>query len=358
MMSCYVIEKDKLIKNINIVKEKAGVPVIGVVKGNGYGFGICEMAKILKENGIKTFAITEVYDIPSLKSVLDDEDILMLRSATDEDEAKIIANTHCIATIGSTKACEVMNNVSKKLGVKTRCHLKIDTGLGRYGFLPSEVDKMIECYKSENLEFCGAYTHFSHAFCDINRTKQEFDLFMDIINQLKKAGINPGCLHAANSPALFNFTNVSLDAVRIGSAFTGRVNTFKPNPLVHVGLLESNVIDIKTVPRGSTVGYGGTFTAKKDTTLAIIPMGHEDGFGIIKARVKTSFVNILSDVKHWLKGDNLKVMINSIPYPVAGNIGLTHTAVYIGNSDVHIGDKVTVDISPLMVNPIVPKKYI
>ena len=66
-MSRYIIDKNKLIENINIIKEKAGVEVIGVVKGNGYGFGMANLAEILMQNGIKTFAVTEVYDIPLLR---------------------------------------------------------------------------------------------------------------------------------------------------------------------------------------------------------------------------------------------------------------------------------------------------
>ena len=104
-MSRYVINRAKLNENIEIIKKKAGVPLIGVVKGNGYGFGIREFTLALKENGIKTFAVTEVTDIPVLKEILDGEDILVMRSTCLEDEAKIIAENGCIATIGSRRSC-------------------------------------------------------------------------------------------------------------------------------------------------------------------------------------------------------------------------------------------------------------
>ena len=161
-MSRYIIDKSKLIENINIIKNKAGVEVIGVVKGNGYGFGMCSLAEILMQNEINTFAVTEVYDVPLLRETVIDRDILVMRSTSIEEEAKIIAENDCIATIGSLSAAEVMDKVSKKLNKKTKCHLKIDTGMGRYGFLPSEVEKAIKCYDFENLDFCGAYTHPPH----------------------------------------------------------------------------------------------------------------------------------------------------------------------------------------------------
>ena len=76
-MSRYIIDKSKLIENINIIKNKAGVEVIGVVKGNGYGFGMCSLAEILMQNEINTFAVTEVYDVPLLRETVIDRDILV-----------------------------------------------------------------------------------------------------------------------------------------------------------------------------------------------------------------------------------------------------------------------------------------
>ncbi|MGN1122862.1 MAG: alanine racemase, partial [Eubacterium sp.] len=144
-MSRYVIDKKLLEENISLIKEKAGVPVIGVVKGNGYGFGIREFTTVLKDNGIKTFAVTEVDDIPVLKEILDNEDILVMRSTGIENEARIIAQNNCIATIGSLYSAEAMNKASRELGVTTKCYLKIDTGMDRYGFMPSQVEDAIKC---------------------------------------------------------------------------------------------------------------------------------------------------------------------------------------------------------------------
>ena len=149
-MSRYIIDKSKLIENIEIIKKKAGVDIIGVVKGNGYGFGMCNLAEILMQNGINTFAVTEVYDVPLLRETVLDKDILVMRSTCIEDEAQIVAKYNCIATIGSLEAAKVMDKVSKKLGKKTKCHLKIDTGMGRYGFLPSQVEDAIKCKKTSD----------------------------------------------------------------------------------------------------------------------------------------------------------------------------------------------------------------
>lgn len=356
-MSRYVIDKKLLEENIQIIKKKAGVPLIGVVKGNGYGFGIKEFSTVLKDNGIKTFAVTEVDDITVLKEVLDNEDILVMRSTCIENEAEIIAESNCIATIGSLNAAEVMDKVSEKLGVKTKCYLKIDTGMGRYGFMPSEVENAIKCYDFENLDFIGAYTHFSSAFTNTELTKAQLVLFKDTMAQIEKAGKSVGILHAANSPALLNVDDVCLDSVRVGSAFTGRVITKSKTKLNRLGRLEAEVIELKTVPAGYAVGYNGLYKTKRETKIAIVPIGHYDGFGLAKEKEIADLRSVLSQFKKYLNKKQMYVKINDRMYSVIGEIGLSHTAVDVTGSDVEIGDIASVDISPLMVNPRIKRVY-
>lgn len=356
-MSRYVIDKKLLSQNISYIKEKAGVELIGVVKGNGYGFGIKELTQILIENGIKTFAVTEVDDIEELRQVAKEQDILVMRSTCIEDEAKIIAQNGCIATIGSSESAKVMDKVSKDLGVKTKCHLKIDTGMGRYGFMPSQVEEAIKCYDLENLEFTGAYTHFSSAFHNSELTKVQLEMFKDTMEQIKKAGKDVGILHASNSPALLNVDGVALDSVRIGSAFTGRVITKNKTKLNRIGSLEAEVIEIKTVPKGYAIGYNGLYKTKRETKIAIVPIGHYDGFGLTKEKEIADLHSVLSQLKKYLKKQQMYVRINGRMYSVIGEIGLSHTAVDITDSDVKIGDTASVDISPLMVNPRIKRIY-
>lgn len=356
-MSRYVIDKKLLEENIKIIKKKAGVPLIGVVKGNGYGFGIQEFSTVLKENGIQTFAVTEVDDIAELKEVLDNEDILVMRSTCIEDEARLVAENGCIATIGSLNSAEVMDKVSKDLGIKTKCYLKIDTGMGRYGFMPSEIESAIRCYDFENLDFIGAYTHFSSAFTNTELTKAQLALFKDTMAQIEKAGKKVGILHAANSPALLNVSDVCLDSVRVGSAFTGRVITQSKTKLNRLGRLEAEVIEIKTVPAGYSVGYNGLYKTKRETKIAIVPIGHYDGFGLAKEKETADLRSVLSQLKKYLNKKQMYVKIEGRMYSVIGEIGLSHTAVDVTGSDVKIGDTASVDISPLMVNPRIKRVY-
>ena len=356
-MSRYIIDKVKLDENIETVKQKAGVPVIGVVKGNGYGFGIKEFTLALKAHGISTFAVTEVTDIPVLKAILDDEDILVMRSTCLEEEARIIAENGATATIGSVQAAQVMNAVGEQLGIKVKCHLKIDTGMGRYGFMPSEVKQAITCYALPHLQFTGAYTHFSSAFRNAALTKTQLTLFQDTMAQIKKEVCEVGILHAANSPALLNVEGVTLDAVRIGSAFTGRVITNSKSGLHRLGSLEAKVVEVKTVPAGYAIGYNGQYTTKRETKVAIVPIGHYDGFGLAKEKEQYDLHYALGVFKRYLKKQQMYVRINGDLHYVIGGIGLSHTAVDVTGTDIQPGDIASVDISPLMINPRIERIY-
>ena len=350
-MSRYVINRKDLDENIEIIKKKAGVPLIGVVKGNGYGFGIKELTSVLLRHDIKTFAVTEVTDIPELKELLLDEDILVMRSTCLENEAEIIAENGAIATIGSLRAAQVMNAVSEELGVVTKCHLKIDTGMGRYGFMPSQVADAVKCYSLPNLKFIGAYTHFSSAFRNKELTKAQLVMFKDTMAQIQKEVGDVGVLHGAHSLALLNVDNVSLDTVRIGSAFTGRVITRSKSGLHRLGSLQAEVVETKTVPKGYSIGYNGLYKTKHETEVAIVPIGHYDGFGLTKEKEFYDFRYVLSVFKRFLKKQQMYVKINGRMYHVIGEIGLSHCAVDVTGGGVKVGDTASVDISPLMVNP-------
>ncbi len=358
-MSRYVIEKEKLVQNIEILKQKAKVQIIGVVKGNGYGLGIKEFTTVLKENGIKTFAVTEVMDIPVLREILKDEDILVMRSTCLKDEIETIVKYDCTATVGSVESANMLNEISKSVGKTTKAHIKIDTGMGRYGFLSSEIDSIIPLYSLENISFTGIYTHFSSAFTNAELTMAQLEIFKDVVNQLKKEGINVGTMHAANSPALLNCkSDVCLDAVRIGSAFTGRVITKSNIGLNRIGMLEAEIVDVKNLPSGYSVGYNGKFKTEKPTKLAIIPFGHYDGFGIEKSTEEYNLHTVLSTAKKYFKKQKICVTVNGKQFAVAGEIGLSHTAIDITNTDIKVGDTAKADISPLFVNPQIERIYI
>lgn len=138
-MTIYSIDSLKVEQNIQTLQRKAGVPLIAVVKNNGYGLGLEWLAKTTRDAGITQFAITELADISPLREIVgNDADILMLRSTALYEELKVIIENNCIATIGSSAAARALDLAANRLGIQARAHLKVDTGLGRYGFAPQK----------------------------------------------------------------------------------------------------------------------------------------------------------------------------------------------------------------------------
>ena len=359
-MNRYVIDRAAIARNAQKVIRLAGVPVMGVVKANGYGFGLREMARILGGVGVTRFAVTEVEDLALLREVVGaDAEVLVMRSTALADEARAIVGAGCIATVGSLAAARAAAQAAGELGTVARCHLKVDTGFGRYGFLPQDMPAIIACYRMEGLRFEGMYTHFSAAYHDVELTCAQLAALEGVAQAVRDAGYDPGVRHAANSPALFNVPEAKLDMVRVGSAFAGRVITLAPHELERVGFLEAQVIDLKTLPAGSSVGYGGEAKLARQTRVAFVSAGTQEGFGLAVEKPAT-VRRALSAAKGALAKRHLTVEIDGRGFPVIGEADLSLTLVDVTDAgdSVHVGDVARMDVNPLMVSPKVPRVYV
>lgn len=372
-MNTLVINKEDLRHNIEKIKahaRKSGkddkgneVKIIAVVKANGYGLGIVEYTKFLIDNGISFFAVATVDEALRLRKSGIKEDILMLSSTAIEEDVRTLIENKIIITIGSKEDIAIAEKIGKEVNKKVRAHLKIDTGFGRYGFIYNKRDEMIEALKSiEKIKIEGTFTHFSISFYDEKYTKLQFKRFIDVIEVLRMNNIETGILHVCNSSAFLKHPDMHLNAVRVGSAFLGRLS-FKNNiGLKKIAHLESKVSEIKELPKDFNIGYSNTYKTKKTTKVAIIPCGYMDGMNIGNNtdmfRTVDKLRYIIRDIKDLFRKQAVYVKINNNISKVLGRLGTYHITCDITEKDVEIGDKVIIDINPKFVNSDVRREYI
>ena len=351
-MNTYVISRELLEQNILQLKKQAkGVPIWAVIKGDGYGLGTLPLAELLADNGIERFCVTEVHEAELLReNGFRDAQILMLRSVSDRETLHRLLDLGVILTVGSWETAQMIDALARERADIAEVHIKIDTGMGRYGFLPSETERVIALYREmKHLAIGGIYTHFNCAFADDRLTKREFAEFQNVIAQLRTAGLETGIVHCCNSSAFLKFPEMHCDGVRLGSAILGRM-PFRTK-LRPVGYLESEVEELHIVPKGHSTGYGAVWTAKRETRLAIVPVGWYHGFHVScrpdMTRARDCLRSALSALKGILRRQRIYVEINGKRCPVVGAIGMLHCAVDVTEINCKTGDRVIVQMNPL-----------
>ena len=371
-MSTLVIEKEDLRNNIEKIKnfaKKSGtddngnnVKIIAVVKANAYGLGLVEFTKFLIDNGINFFAVSTVEEAITLRKAGIKEDILMLSAtAVKEDLEKLIEN-NIIITIGSKEDVEEAENIAKERNIKIRAHLKIDTGFGRYGFVYNKREEMVEVLKTiENIKIEGTFTHFSVSFFDEKYTKEQFNRFINVIEVLKMNDIKTGMLHVCNSSAFLKYPEMHLNAVRIGSAFLGRLAFKNTLGLKKIAYLESKVVEIKELPKGFNIGYSNSYKTKNKTKVAIIPAGYMDGINLTLGkdmfRFRDKLRYIVRDTKDLFKRQAIYVKIGKDNCKVLGRIGACHIICDITDKNIALGEDVIIDVNPQYINFNIERVY-
>lgn len=353
-MTTYVVSRETLANNIRQLKKLAGdVPIWAVVKGDGYGLGVLPLAETLSEEGITHFCVTDVMEAVILReNNFTDEKILMLRSVSDRAEINRLLDRKVILTVGSEETARLVDQIAAERADVAEVHLKIDTGMGRYGFLPEETDRVIALYSEmKHLAISGIYTHFNCAFNNEALTRQEFAAFMGVVEAIRAAGQETGDVHCCNSAAFLKYPEMHLDGVRLGSALLGRM-PFRTK-LHPVGYAQTQVDEIRTLPKGHTTGYSALWKAKKETPIAIVPVGWYHGFRVScqpeLARKRDCLRAALSALKQLLRRRNATVEIGGKQCPVVGAVGMLHCAVDISGVECRRGDPVKMQISPLHV---------
>ncbi len=303
--------------------------VFCVVKADAYGHGALELAQIAEEKDfVYGFCVATVAEGVALREANINKPILIL-GYSFEDEYEELVSYDLISAVFTLDMAKALSQEAKKQGKILPIHLKIDTGMSRIGMQVTEedADLALAISQLENIKVEGIFTHFAKADeTDKSATQKQFDLFLKMVQMLEDRGLHIPYKHCSNSAGIIDLPEMNLDFVRAGIILYGlwpSDEVKKENiDLKPVLSLISHISYIKTLEKGRSIGYGGSYTLENDARIATIPVGYADGY-------PRSLSN---------KG---YVLIHGVKAPIRGRVCMDQFMVDISHiPDVQIGDEV------------------
>ena len=316
----------------SIISEE--MDIISVVKANSYGLGSLNISKYLSSIGIKYFAVATLQEALDLRIKGKVPGEIIILSWTPVSEKDTLIKYNLTQTLIDYDYAKKLND---EPGI-VKCHIKVDTGMNRFGHKIKDVEIFKKMYELKNLNILGIFSHL----CRVREfeeeadgyTKMQIENFDYIIEQLEKEGINVGIKHIMNSFGILRFNENKYSMVRPGLLMYGvspdpdneQISklldeyNFKP-----VASLRCKVMTVKTIEKGEKVGYNGKYTAEEKTKIATISIGYADGLSFASSKNK------------------FRVIIKGHLCPITGNVCMDSTMVKIPlDSDIQEGDDVTI----------------
>lgn len=346
-MKNLVIDLRLVRNNLRAVKDRAeGINVFADLSANAGGMGLLPIASFLRDEGIRNFIVSDPGDAMLLRqNKFTNERIMMLRSTADPYEITKLLSCGVICTAGSYDAAVAINGIAETHRMVADIQIKIDTGLGRYGFQISELDKVAAIYNyMSSLNVVGTFTTFSASWRNKKATFAQLDKFNRALDRIIDMGFEPGAAHAVDSAALFKYDIELMDAVRVDTALSGRVPGKNIPELARVGYIEAGLEEVGWYPKGHTIGTERGYVTRGPTKIGILSVGYYHGFGVDRYIVERS----LFDIARWRRRKTF-VKINGHRARVLGSVGLLHTMVDVTKIDCSVGDIAIMDVDPVNV---------
>lgn len=270
--------------NLASIKKLIGprTALMAVVKANAYGHGMAEVARAASEAGAVFFGVASLEEALELRQSGINAPVLVLGYIPARYASIVIENTISTTVFDVDTALAYSRAAGTK---KAKLHIKLDTGMGRIGFIPGEkaVSDIETISRLPGIEIEGIYTHFAVADRkDKSYTNRQLSLFRQMTDELEARGVKPVYRHAANSAAIMDMPETKFDMVRSGIITYGlypsnevQRKNLKLTPAMR---LKSRVTMVKTLQKGESVSYGCTFTSPSDMTIATVAAGYADGY--------------------------------------------------------------------------------
>jgi alanine racemase len=280
------VDLDALAHNLRAIRQHTGRPVMGIVKANAYGHGLVPVARHLEAQGVERLGVAFVEEGVTLRRAGVRVPILVMGGIYGKQVGDFLEHDLEI-TVSSVDKLRLVEAAAESAGRRAKAHLKIDTGMNRIGVHSARCGPFLEAaLTSRWCEPVGLYSHLACADEPGNpMTARQLERFAEACAQAQaicgRASVPMPIRHLANSGGVLHFPDTWLDLVRPGIALYGAL----PDPAARdtVGLkpvlsLATRVVYFKVVQAGSSVSYGATWTAERDTRVITLPIGYGDGW--------------------------------------------------------------------------------
>jgi len=326
------IDLDCIAHNVKIVRTLIGKrkEILGVVKADAYGHGVLDVARELLDNGVERLAVSMLDEAIQLRLSGIEVPILVLTYTDPRRVAQIISH-NITQTVYSIDLAQALSDEAMKQNRNVKIHIKIDTGMTRVGFMSgySIIDNIAAISKLPKIVIEGLYTHLATADDeDSAYANTQFERFMSICSELARVGVHIPIKHIANSAAIMKYPQMHLDMVRPGLMLFGLSPFDAGVPLQAMDLkpamqIKSYVIMNKDVEADVCVSYGRTFTTRRASKIATIPIGYADGY--LRSLSNKAFV-----------------LINGQRAPIVGRVCMDQSMVDVSDirGEVTTGDEV------------------
>jgi alanine racemase len=289
----------------------AGSRLMAVVKADGYGHGAVPISQTALSNGADCLAVARLSEALNLRAAGIEAPILLFGYSSPET-VELLVHHRITGVANDIQSARALSEAALRIGSRVKVHLKVDTGMGRLGtvvvpgkgdldeppgqIIRSAADAIVTMAALPGLEVEGIFTHFANAdSADKRHARNQFSIFMDLLEELKKHSMEVEIRHAANSAATIEMPETHLDMVRPGIALYGLWPSNETDrsliDLKPVMTLRSKVIGVKMVPADFSVSYGSTYITTRPTTIATIALGYADGLNRLLSSVGSLLIN-------------------------------------------------------------------
>ena len=323
------VDLGAIASNVKAIRRVIGpnVELIAVVKANAYGHGVVPVARTCLSAGATRLAVACVDEGIELRKAGITAPILIMGWTPPWDAGRVLANQLTV-TVDRMELAKALSHEAVARSVNQPIHIKVDTGMGRFGLLPEETADFVESIRGlPGLWLEGAFTHLARSDeADVEPSRRQLDCFNRVLDNLASRGIKFPLRHAANTAAALVLPESRFDAVRCGIGLFG----LHPSPTTRAAVelkpamqILARLARVSRLPKGSAIGYGGTHVLQRDTMVGLVPLGYADG-------VPRALSNCGS------------VLIGGRRALILGRVSMDQISVNVEGLDAKVGDEVVI----------------